>query len=337
MEQVKLPRYFSDLMGAFETATAGGGRSGTVCRQVITTAPIAWHSGSPIAPLTVIGDPKWTNYQVSVDVLLEQAGYVELIGNLTAQVRLAGAEEGYHLKVTNTGAWTLYREDAPTASTRTDTTLASGTVTIGLNSWHTLSLIMNSGNIQALIDGKTVANVNDATYTGGQVGLLVSKWINAQFDNVSVVAAGSTGSGFNPASNYKIVNRNSGLALEIVGSSTAAGATIDQNTYTGSNNQLWKLTPIGSNYSISNVNSGLLLDDLNKATANGSPVGQEAANSGTDQQWNIVSVGSGYYTIANVFSSMVLDVYQKSKAAGTQVDQWPSNGGTNQQWSIVSV
>ena len=112
---------------------------------------------------------QWTNYQVSVDVLLEQAGYVELIGNLTAQVRLAGAEEGYHLKVTNTGAWTLYREDAPTASTRTDTTLASGTVTIGLNSWHTLSLIMNSGNIQALIDGKTVANVNDATYTGGQV------------------------------------------------------------------------------------------------------------------------------------------------------------------------
>jgi len=332
----KLPRYFSDLMGAFETAAAGGGRSGTVCRQVITTAPIAWHSGSPIAPLTVIGDPKWTNYQVSVDVLLEQAGYVELIGNLTAQVRLAGAEEGYHLKVANTGAWTLYREDAPTTSTRTDTTLASGTVTIGLNSWHTLSLLMNNGNIQALIDGKTVANVNDSTYTGGQAGLLVSKWINAQFDNVSVVAAGAGSTGFNPATNYKIVNRNSGLALEIVGSSTAAGTTIDQNTYTGSNNQLWKLTATGSSYTITNVNSSLLLDDLNKATANGSPVGQEAANSGTDQQWNIVAVGSGYYTIANVFSSMVLDVYQKSMATGVKVDQWASNGGANQQWSIVS-
>jgi hypothetical protein len=331
----KLPRYFSDLMGAFETATAGGGRSGTVCRQVITTAPIAWHSGSPIAPLTVIGDPKWSNYQASVDVLLEQAGYVELIGNLTAQVRLAAAEEGYHLKVANTGAWTLYREDAPTTSTRTDTTLASGTVTIGLNSWHTLSLLLNNGNIQARIDGTTVANVNDSTYIGGQIGLLVSKWINAQFDNVSVVATGSTG--FNPATNYKIVNRNSGLALEIVGSSTAAGATLDQNTYTGSRNQLWKLTAAGSFYTLTNINSSLLLDDLNKATANGSPVGQEAANSGTDQQWNIVAASGGYYTIGNVFSSLVLDVNQKSTATGAVVDQWASNGGTNQQWSIVSA
>lgn len=334
----KLPRYFSDLMGAFETAAAGGGRSGTVCRQVITTAPIAWHSGSPIPPLTVIGDPTWNNYQVSVDVLLEQAGYVELIGNLTAQVRLAGAEEGYHLKITNTGAWTLYREDAPTTSTRTDTTLASGTVTVGLNTWHTLSLIMHNGNIQALIDGKTVANVNDSKYTGGQVGLLVSKWINAQFDNVSVVAAGSTGgTGFNPATNYKIVNRNSGLTLEIVGGSTTEGATIDQNTYTGSNNQLWKLTAVGSNYTITNVNSAMVLDDLNKATANGSPIGQWPGNGSTNQQWSIVSVGGGYYTIGNAFSNMVLDVYQRSMAAGTKVDQWPSNGGTNQQWSIVGA
>ena len=331
----KLPRYFSDLMGAFETASAGGGRSGTVCRQVITTAPIAWHSGSPIPPLTVIGNPRWSNYRVNVDVLLEQAGYVELIGNITSQVRLAGAETGYHLQVSNTGAWTLYREDAPTTSTRSDTTLASGTTTIGLNSWHTLSLILNNGNIQALIDGKTVANVNDSTYTGGQIGLITSKWINAQFDNVSVTAAGSTG--FNSSSNYKIVNRNSGLALEVVGNSTAAGATLDQNTYTGSKNQLWTLTAAGSYYTITNVNSNLLLDDLNKTTTNGSAVGQEAANGGTDQQWNIVPVGSGYYTIGNVLSNMVLDVYQRSTATGTKVDQWTSNGGTNQQCSIVAV
>ena len=38
----KLAHYFSDINGAFETAAAGGGRSGNVYRQVITTAPIAW-------------------------------------------------------------------------------------------------------------------------------------------------------------------------------------------------------------------------------------------------------------------------------------------------------
>lgn len=330
----KLAKYFSDLMGAFETATAGGGRSGIVYRQVITTAPIAWHSGSPIPPLTIMGDPNWSNYQVSVDVLLEQAGYVELIGNLTAQVRLAGAEEGYHLQVTNTGAWTLYLETAPTSSTRTDTTLASGTVTIGLSTWHTLSLVLHNGNIQALIDGVIVANVNDATYAGGQIGLLTSKWINAQFDNVSIASV----TGLSSTASYKIINRHSGLALEIPGSSTKEGTTLDQNTYSGSNNQLWMLTATSSDtYTITNVNSGMVLDDLSKATASGSPVGQWPSNGGTNQQWNIIALSSGYYAIENAYTGLVLDVYQKSTAAGAVVDQWPSNGGANQQWSIVVV
>jgi hypothetical protein len=183
-----LAHYFSDLAGAFETAAAGGGRTGKSYRQVITTAPIAWHSGSPTPPLTVVGDPGWINYQVNVDVLLEQAGYVELIGHLVSQIRLGGAAVGYHLRVTNAGAWTLFKE-ANNNNTIVDTKLASGTTSIGLNTWHTLSLVLKSGTVQALIDGKSVATVSDSTYTSGQVALLASKWIHAQFDNLSVVSA----------------------------------------------------------------------------------------------------------------------------------------------------
>jgi hypothetical protein len=185
----QLAHYFSDLNGAFETAAAGGGRSGNSYRQVITTAPIAWHSGSPTPPLTIMGDPNWTNYQVSVDVLLEQAGYVELIGNLVSQVRVGGAAVGYHLRVTNTGSWTLFAEANTSSNTIQDTTLASGTVSFSLNTWHTLSLRMVNGTIQAYIDSNRVASISDTTYTHGQIGLLVSKWINAQFDNVSIVPA----------------------------------------------------------------------------------------------------------------------------------------------------
>ncbi|MBA2394610.1 MAG: galactosylceramidase [Ktedonobacteraceae bacterium] len=184
----KLARYYSDLAGAFETAAAGGGRSGNSLRQVITTAPIAWHSGSPTPPITVVGDPNWTNYTVSVDVLLEKAGYVELIGNLTSQVRLGGAAVGYHLRITNTGAWTLFKE-ANNNNTIVDTKMASGTATFSLNTWHTLALTMARGNVQAFINGTRVANINDSTYTKGQFAFLVSKWVNAQFDNVSVVSA----------------------------------------------------------------------------------------------------------------------------------------------------
>jgi hypothetical protein len=305
-----------------------------VYRQVITTAPIAWHSGSPTAPITVIGDPTWSNYQVSVDVLLEQAGYAEVIGNLTSQIRLSGAAEGYHLRVTDSGTWTLFAESSSASNTIVDTTLASGTTTIGLNTWHTLSLLLNNGTVEALIDGKSVATVTDSTYVGGQIALLCSKWINVQFDNVAVVSTGS--SGFNPTTTYKIINRNSGLALEIPGSSTTEGTTLDQNTYTGAKNQLWNLIAQGSgSYRIVNVNSGLVLDDLNKATTNNAPVGQWASNGGTNQEW-ICTLSAGYYTIKNVYSGLVLDVYQKSTAAGAKVDQYASNGGTNQQWSIVA-
>ena len=185
----KLVRYFSDVNGAFETYAAGGGRTGMALRQVITTPPIAWHSGSPTAPLTVMGDINWANYQVSADVLLEQAGYLELIGNLVSQVRLGGAIVGYHLRITNTGVWTLFKEASTTSNTIQDTKLASGTVSFSLNTWHTLSLILKNGTVQALIDKKSVASVKDATYTHGQIGLLVSKWINARFDNISIVSA----------------------------------------------------------------------------------------------------------------------------------------------------
>jgi Glycosyl hydrolase family 59/Glycosyl hydrolase family 59 central domain len=184
----KLARYYSDLAGAFETYPAGGGRSGMCYRQQITTVPIAWHSGSPTPPITVVGDPKWTNYKVTVDVLLEQTGYLELIGNLTSQVRLGGAAVGYHLRVTSTGAWTLFKE-ANNNNTIVDTKLASGAVSFSMNNWHTLSLSMARGNVQAFINGTRVASVNDSTYTSGQFALLVSKWVNARFDNVSVVSA----------------------------------------------------------------------------------------------------------------------------------------------------
>lgn len=181
----KLARYYSDLAGAFETATAGGGRSGKSYRQVITTPPIAWHSGSPTPPLTIVGDPSWTNYKVSANILLEQAGYLELIGNVTSQVRLGGAVVGYHLRITNAGKWTLFKE-ANNNNTIVDTTMASGTVAFSLNAWHALSLIMARGTVQAYVDEVKVATVSDSTYTSGQFALLVSKWVNAQFDNVSV-------------------------------------------------------------------------------------------------------------------------------------------------------
>src|SRR5205823_483376 len=75
-----LAKYFADDAGGFDTAPCTGGHTGMCYRQQISTAPITWPLGSSSPPVTVVGDPAWTNYQVKVDALLEQSGNVDLIG-----------------------------------------------------------------------------------------------------------------------------------------------------------------------------------------------------------------------------------------------------------------
>jgi hypothetical protein len=84
--------------------------------------------------------------------------------------------------VTSNGTWSLFKENAGGV----DTQLGAGTATIGLNSWHKISLSFNADTVQAIVDSVVATTVNDGTYASGQVGLLVSKWQQAEFDNFSV-------------------------------------------------------------------------------------------------------------------------------------------------------
>ena len=76
-------KYLMDWQGAFEVAGCGGGRTGQCVRQMSAQAPITWDTLSD--PHALIGDPSWSNYTVSSDVLLEQSGYAELLGRANTQ------------------------------------------------------------------------------------------------------------------------------------------------------------------------------------------------------------------------------------------------------------
>jgi hypothetical protein len=178
-----IPRFFSAVEGAFEVESCVGGRTGKCLQQEVTVAPIGWGSSATPDPVTIAGDPGWTDYAVSVDALLQQAGSVDLIGRITAQDQHGGGVEGYHLQVTGGGAWTLLRQDRAML----DTVLASGTGSFPLNTWHTLELDFNGATVTARYDGATLATVVDATYATGSAGLSVSQWNDAQFDNFAVV------------------------------------------------------------------------------------------------------------------------------------------------------
>jgi hypothetical protein len=187
----RLAKYFSDVHGGFEIAPCGGGRKGNCYRQMVAQEPILWH-GAKMPPTTIVGDPLWWgDYEVSTEALLEGLGYVELLGRIESQQHNVA---GYHFQVSDSGQWKLYTEDSPDPSPYPQTgllqirTLAVGTnPAFGVNQWHRLALRFQGDRITALLDGQSLASVQDVAHSGGQAGLRVSAWQHAQFDNFSIV------------------------------------------------------------------------------------------------------------------------------------------------------
>ncbi|MFE5588464.1 galactosylceramidase, partial [Kitasatospora sp. NPDC056531] len=175
-------RYFHDWAGAFETAPCPAGATTPMClRQVITQAPIPWHDDMNYTPATFLGDPSWAHYQASTDVDLEQAGTsAELLGRID---HVDHDRSAYHLKIDDTGSWSLFTEDRSAAVT----VLASGSYAgAGVGTWHNLTLAMQGQTITAAIDHKQVASVTDAAHHTGQIGLGVGGFQHVDFANTTV-------------------------------------------------------------------------------------------------------------------------------------------------------
>ncbi len=172
------PKYFSAVNGSFEIANCAGGRSGLCLRQAAVGTPIPWHSIGVFEPLSVLGSSGWANYQVSADVLLEQAGTAKLVGRFGGEDANTGDVLAYQFYVDGNGNWTLRRNNYGL--------LSYGTVPFSLNTWHNLKLVFNNNQIQGAIDGVTITSITDNSYASGYVGLGTQTWTNAQFDNFHI-------------------------------------------------------------------------------------------------------------------------------------------------------
>jgi hypothetical protein len=135
---------------------------------------------------------------------------------------------------------------------------------------------------------------------------------------------------------YEIVNRNSGLVMDVSGGGTNTGAQVIQWTNHSGANQQWALVPDGANYQLKNRNSGLALDVSGGSTNAGANVIQWTPNHGLNQQWYLYPDG-GYDVIVNVNSNKVMDVSSGSTNAGAHIIQWSFHNGLNQQWALVPV
>lgn len=133
---------------------------------------------------------------VKSKVLLEQPGYVELLGRVSG----GGQNEvpGYHLCLSDAGHWVLYyRFPKRKKHVICNTELASGDLdgAKGMGRWHELSLGFMGNKISAFIDGhavvKNLTDKHDAEAMARKAvpcftGLATSRWETAQFRDFEV-------------------------------------------------------------------------------------------------------------------------------------------------------
>ncbi len=168
------PSYFADIQGSFELTSANGKQW---LEQKVTEDPIDWtffNAFKPLGPLTQVGDITWEDYDVSVDVMLPDEGYAQLIARMG---ELPVYTSGYILKLYHDGYWELLLNSHQI--------LGSGKIGNKSNEWHSLMLRCSGSRIEAYIDGSLLKMVEDDRVGRGLVGLGCS-WNKIRFDNLTI-------------------------------------------------------------------------------------------------------------------------------------------------------
>lgn len=141
-----------------------------------------------------------------------------------------------------------------------------------------------------------------------------------------------------PTAWYVLLNRTSGKAVDVAGSSSTDGAQIQQwARHDGLNQQFQFVDAGGGDYRIKARHSGKVLSVLNSSAADGAQIVQWADSNGANQRFRLVDTDSGYVKLVNRGSGKVLDVNGASTADGARVIQWSDHNGGNQQWQLVPV
>ncbi|MGB8452058.1 MAG: RICIN domain-containing protein [Anaerocolumna sp.] len=182
--------------------------------------------------------------------------------------------------------------------------------------------------------GPSTISTSNYSVVNGQITVTLTGCNNNSGYRI-YVTPGNGSSSIVSGGTYKLINRNSGKALDVSEGSTADGGDVIQWSSNSGNNQKWVVTNMNNGYKLINVNSGKALDVYNNSSADGADVIQWTDNGQNNQRWNIVDLGNGYYNLVNVSSGKLLDVDNSSTADGGNVLQWSNNGGYNQQWQLV--
>ena len=176
------PKYLSDQDGAFEVHPCQG-RTGKCLEQVISAKPVPWE---PLPdPFTMAGDSAWMDYRVATDVRFLSSSPAIVMGRIDSadvfQDEKARWPSGYVLSLQPNGSWEL----ASAQFKKPPVVLQSGSTQLDTSKWHHMELRFHAAEIEARLDGRVLASVQDSTHTQGMFAVGTG-WDHVQFDNLSI-------------------------------------------------------------------------------------------------------------------------------------------------------
>lgn len=137
---------------------------------------------------------------------------------------------------------------------------------------------------------------------------------------------------------HLIVNRQSGLAMDVDARSADPGAPIIQWARNDALNQQFRFVSSGDDYyRIIARHSGLALDIYEHNLADGADVVQWEDLNGENQQFRLHDMGGGYVRLVNRLTNKALAPADGLSAQGTRLSQYAANGEPAQQWQLVPV
>jgi hypothetical protein len=176
-----------------------------------------------------------------------------------------------------------------------------------------------------------VGTPTDRVFVAGPAGLAVGAakgvWANAQFDNLSIAPEGPLATGRSAA----LVNRSTGLCLDVATGATPSGALLMQAPASGALSQVWQTTGDGSGYvSLLNASSLLVVDA--PASAPGTPLDQAPPSGTAGQRFTLGETSDGYFRLVTKSGMAV------SAGVGATVTLAPLDCTSNaQQWSFAGA
>lgn len=150
----------------------------------------------------------------------------------------------------------------------------------------------------------------------------------------NVGGGGGSDGQFDSSAYYKIVNRNSGKALDIPGGNSANNTQLVQWNDVGNNNQQFKLIANSDGYyTIVNRGTSKAVDNAGK-TADNSPVVEWDQTSSDNQKWKLIDTGDGYYKLQAKSGQKYIDVSGSSMNNDAGIVINSSSTSLSQQWKI---